>query len=166
MVVQSAGFTYHEADVTSSNLHSFIVWRPTSPENDDVLICINAPFMIQHVLKPWWLWTYQNSVVKRASARAVPIWVTFWKVWFRRVKNGQYYIIESESLHFVRTCKKKKKKWSVFLYWAAAQVIICEHFEIQVKGSLMTSWSVFQLVGGSFGSRWTGLMSKKVKNGL
>jgi hypothetical protein len=49
-----------------------ILWRPTSPGNENVLICINTSFMTQRVLKPWWLWTYQNSVVKRAFARAVP----------------------------------------------------------------------------------------------
>jgi len=56
------------------------VWRPTSPGNEDVIICINASFMTQRVLKPWWLWIYQNSAVKRASARAIPGWVTSWEV--------------------------------------------------------------------------------------
>jgi hypothetical protein len=62
------------------------LWRPTSPENEDVLICINAPFMTQRVLKSWWSWTYQNSAVKRASARAIPWWVTSWEVWFGEPK--------------------------------------------------------------------------------
>jgi hypothetical protein len=30
----------------------YFLWRPTSPGNEDVLICINAPFITQHVLKP------------------------------------------------------------------------------------------------------------------
>jgi len=46
----------------------------------------NAPFMTQRVLKPWWSWTYQNSVVKRASARAIPGWVTSWEVWYGELK--------------------------------------------------------------------------------
>jgi hypothetical protein len=57
------------------------LWRSTSPGNEDVLICINAQFMTQRVLKPWWQWTYQNSAVKRAAARAIPGWVTSWEVW-------------------------------------------------------------------------------------
>jgi hypothetical protein len=64
-----------------------LLWRPTSPGNEDVLICINAPFMIQRVLKSWWLWTYQNSTVKRASARAIPGWVTSWEVWLGSQKR-------------------------------------------------------------------------------
>jgi hypothetical protein len=63
------------------------LWRPTSPGNEDVLICINALFMTQRVLKPWWLWTYQNSAVKRTSARVVSGWVTSWKVWFGEPKT-------------------------------------------------------------------------------
>jgi len=59
----------------------------------DVLICINAPFMTQRVLKPWWPWTYQNSAVKRAFAIAVPRWVTYRKVWFGGAKSGQYCVI-------------------------------------------------------------------------
>jgi hypothetical protein len=62
------------------------LWRPTSPENEDVLICINAPYMTQCVLKPWWQWTYQNSPVKRAAARAIPGWVTSWEVWYGEPK--------------------------------------------------------------------------------
>jgi hypothetical protein len=52
----------------------------------DVLICINAPYMTQRVLKPWWSWTYQNSAVKRAAARAIPGWVTSWEVWYGEPK--------------------------------------------------------------------------------
>jgi len=63
------------------------LWRPTSPGNEDVLICINASFMTQRVLKPWWSWTYQNSAVKRVSARAIPGWVTSWEVWFGEAKT-------------------------------------------------------------------------------
>jgi hypothetical protein len=62
------------------------LWRLTSPGNEDVLICINAPFMTQRVLKPWWQWTYQNSTVKRAAARAIPGWVTSWEVWYGEPK--------------------------------------------------------------------------------
>jgi len=62
------------------------LWHPTSPRNEDVLICINAPFMTQRVLKSWWSWTYQNSAVKRASARAIPGWLTSWEVWFGEPK--------------------------------------------------------------------------------
>jgi hypothetical protein len=36
-----------------------------------VYICINAPSLTQRILKLWWPWTYQNSVVKSASARVV-----------------------------------------------------------------------------------------------
>jgi len=63
------------------------LWRSTSPGNEDVLICINAPFMTQRVLKPWWSWTYQNSAVKRAFARAILGWVTSWEVWFGEPKK-------------------------------------------------------------------------------
>jgi len=62
------------------------LWHPTSLGNEDVLICINASFMTQRVLKPWWSWTYQNSAVKRASARAILGWVTSWEVWFGEPK--------------------------------------------------------------------------------
>jgi hypothetical protein len=62
------------------------IWRPTSPENEDVLICINAQFMTQRVLKLWWSWIFQNFAVKRASARAIPGWVTSWKVWYEEPK--------------------------------------------------------------------------------
>jgi hypothetical protein len=62
------------------------MWRPISPGNEDVLICINAPFMTQRVLKPWWSWTYQNSAVKRAAARAIRGWVTSWEVWYGEPK--------------------------------------------------------------------------------
>jgi hypothetical protein len=34
------------------------------------------------VLKPWWQWTYQNSAVKWAAARANLGWVTSWEVWY------------------------------------------------------------------------------------
>jgi len=54
--------------------------------NEDVLICINAPFMTQRVLKPWWRWTYQISAVKLASARAILGWVTSCEVWFGEPK--------------------------------------------------------------------------------
>jgi len=47
------------------------LWHLTSPGNGDVLICINSSFITQRILKPWWSWTYQNSVVKRTSARAI-----------------------------------------------------------------------------------------------
>jgi len=77
------------------------LWRPTSPGNEDVLICINAPFMTQRVLKPWWSWTYQNSAVKRAAARAIPGWVTSWEVWYGEPKSGQYCVIEGGSLHLL-----------------------------------------------------------------
>jgi len=63
------------------------LWRPTSSRNENVLICINAQFMTQRILKPWWRWTYQNYTVKRASARAIPGWVTSWEVWFREQKT-------------------------------------------------------------------------------
>jgi hypothetical protein len=62
------------------------VWCSTSPEHEDVLICINAPFMTQRVLKSWWRWTYQNFAVKRVSARAIPGWVTSWEIWFGEPK--------------------------------------------------------------------------------
>jgi hypothetical protein len=80
------------------------VWRPTSPGNEDVLICINAPYMTQRVLKSWWQWTYQNSAVKRAAARAIPEWVTSWEVWYGEPKAdnivslgvGRYKVHSSE----------------------------------------------------------------------
>jgi hypothetical protein len=75
------------------------LWHPTSSRNDDVLICINASFMTQRVLKPWWPWTYPNSAVKRASARVIPGWVTSWEAWFGGAKSGQYCVIEGGSLH-------------------------------------------------------------------
>jgi hypothetical protein len=75
------------------------LWHPTSSRNDDVLICINASFMTQRVLKPWWPWTYPNSAVKRASARVIPGWVTSWETWFGGAKSGQYCVIEGRSLH-------------------------------------------------------------------
>jgi hypothetical protein len=42
--------------------------------------------MTQRVLKSWWRWTYQNFAVKRASARAIPEWVTPWEIWFGEPK--------------------------------------------------------------------------------
>jgi hypothetical protein len=70
------------------------LWRPTSPGNEDMLICINASFMIQRVLKSWWSWTYQNSAVKRASARAIVGWVTSWEVWFGELKADNIVSLE------------------------------------------------------------------------
>jgi hypothetical protein len=67
-------------------LNRLFVWRPISPGNEDVLICINASFMTQRILKLWWSWTYQNSAVKRTSARAILGWVTSWEVWFGEPK--------------------------------------------------------------------------------
>jgi len=69
------------------------LWRPTSPGNEDVLICINASFMTQRVLNPWWQWTYQNSAIKRASARAIPRWVTSWEVWFGEPKADNIVLL-------------------------------------------------------------------------
>jgi hypothetical protein len=77
------------------------MWHPTSSGNEDVLICINASFMTQRVLKPWWSWTYQNSAVKHASAWAIPGWVTSWEVWFGGAKSGQYCVIGGGSLQMV-----------------------------------------------------------------
>lgn len=77
---EDAGPLARGTDATKS------VWRPISPENGDVLICINAQFMTQRVLKSWWSWTYQNSAVKRASARAILGWMTTWEVWFGEPK--------------------------------------------------------------------------------
>jgi hypothetical protein len=74
------------------------VWHPTSSGNGDVLICINAPFLTQRVLKPWCPWTYQNSIVKRASMKVVPGWVIFCEVWFGGAKSGQYCVIGGGSL--------------------------------------------------------------------
>jgi hypothetical protein len=90
------------------------LWRPTSPGNEDVLICINASFMTQRVLKPWWLWTYQNSAVKRASAKAIPGWVTSWEVWFRGAKSGQYCVIEGGSLHLSSYTPWRRASWILF----------------------------------------------------
>jgi len=62
------------------------LWRFTSTGmgmSMCMLICIFAPFLIQRILKSWWLWTYKNSTIKRASTRVVPWWVTYWKVCFR-----------------------------------------------------------------------------------
>jgi hypothetical protein len=66
-----------------------------------VLICIFSPSLTQRVLKLRWPWTNQNSVVKHASARVVPRWVTSWEVWFGGAKSGQYYIIGGGSLQMV-----------------------------------------------------------------
>jgi len=79
------------------------LWCPTLPVNgnEDVLICKNASFMTQRVLKSWWRWTYQNSAVKRASARVIPGWVTAWDVWFGGAKSGQYCVIGGGSLQLV-----------------------------------------------------------------
>jgi len=77
------------------------LWRPTSPGNENVLICINAPSMTQRVLKPWWPWTHQNSAVKRTFARVIPGWVTSWEVWFGGAKSGQYCVVWGGSLQMV-----------------------------------------------------------------
>jgi hypothetical protein len=71
------------------------VWRPISPEygNVNVLICIFASFLKQCALKLWWLWIYQNNVVKRAYAIVVQWWMIFYEVYFREVKNEQYCIV-------------------------------------------------------------------------
>jgi hypothetical protein len=80
------------------------LWRPTSLEygNENVLICIFAPILTQPVLKPWYLWTYQNSTIKSAIARVVPGWVTSWEVWFKRAKSEQYCASEVGSLHQIK----------------------------------------------------------------
>jgi hypothetical protein len=80
------------------------LWRPTSLEygNENVLICIFAPFLTQPVLKPWYPWTYQNSTIKNAIARVVPGWVTSWEVWFKRAKSEQYCASEVGSLHQIK----------------------------------------------------------------
>jgi len=67
------------------------LWRPTLLGNEDVLICINAPFMTQRILKSWWSWIYQNSVVKRASARTISRWVTSWEVWFEKLHKKRFW---------------------------------------------------------------------------
>jgi hypothetical protein len=84
------------------------LWRLTSPGNEDVLICINAPFMTQRVLKLWWLWTYQSFAVERTSARAIPGWVTSWEVWFGKPKADNIvslgvsrYKINPNQAHFI-----------------------------------------------------------------
>jgi hypothetical protein len=61
--------------------------------NGDVLICIFALFLKQHVLKPWWVWTYQNSAVKHAFARVVSEWVSSWEVWFGRAKADNIVLL-------------------------------------------------------------------------
>jgi len=99
------------------------LWRPTSPGNEDVLICINAPFITQRVLKPWWPWTYQNSAVKRASARAILGWVISWEVWFREPKAnnivslgvGRYTY--SSSLVEQRSLTQTVDYFQFFVYW-------------------------------------------------
>jgi hypothetical protein len=80
---------------------SRFMWHPTSLENIDVLIYINAPFLTQCVLKLWWPWTYQNSTVKRTFARVEPGWVTSWEVWIRGAKSEQYCVIGGGSLQMV-----------------------------------------------------------------
>jgi hypothetical protein len=40
------------ADLIDVSVKGWCDVRPTSPGNEDVLICINAPFMTQRVLKP------------------------------------------------------------------------------------------------------------------
>jgi len=50
-------------------------------------------FLTQHVLKPWWPWTYQNSAVKYASTGVVPGWVTSWEVWFGGAKSEQDCVV-------------------------------------------------------------------------
>jgi hypothetical protein len=94
------------------------VWRPTSPGNEDVLICINAPFMTQRVLKTWWQWTYQNSAVKRVSARAIPGWVTSWKVWYGEPKADSIvslgvdrYKMVLEPLPSLRWWERAQAQW-------------------------------------------------------
>jgi hypothetical protein len=77
------------------------MWRSTLPGNEDVLICIFAPFLTQRVLKPWWPRTYQNSAVKRAFVRVVPGWLTTWEVWFGGAKSGQYCVVRGGSLQMV-----------------------------------------------------------------
>jgi hypothetical protein len=74
------------------------LWRLTLLGNVDVLICINVPFLTQHVLKPWWPWTYHNSTIKHASTRIVLGCVTSWEVWFEEAKSRQYCFIRSKSL--------------------------------------------------------------------
>jgi hypothetical protein len=90
-------FDHFPVDSTS-HLHTlyckqFVRLRVLIKTHINVLICINAPFMTQRVLKPWWLWTYQNYAVKHASARAIPGWVTFWEVLFGGAKSGQYCVV-------------------------------------------------------------------------
>jgi hypothetical protein len=66
-----------------------------------IYIYIFTPFLTQCFLKLWWPWTYQNSAIKRASARVVPGWVTSWEAknivslgWV--VTNGIRIIVQPE----------------------------------------------------------------------
>jgi hypothetical protein len=104
------------------------LWYPTSPRyrNVYVLICIFAHFLTQHVLKLWWSWTYQNSTVKRASVRVVPGWVTSWKVWFGRVKNGQYYVVGVNRYNAWRVCSKCARVWMTWETRVAARGPVAE----------------------------------------
>ena len=76
--------------VMLDDVHALIkVWCLTLPVygDGDVLICILTP-----LIKLWWLWSHQNSAVKRASTRVVPGWVTSWEVWFKGAKSGLYCV--------------------------------------------------------------------------
>jgi hypothetical protein len=55
-----------------------------------VLICILTPLMTTTHFKAMMVMSYQNSVVKRASARVG--WVTSWEVWFWEAKSRQYCV--------------------------------------------------------------------------
>jgi hypothetical protein len=110
------------------------LWRPTSPGNDDVLICIDALFITQRVLKPWWLWIYQNSAVKRAYAIAIPGWVTSWEVWFGEPKADN---IVSVGVGRYILCPPKcyvVLKSSLNLRWSLLD------FEPIVNGNFKVAW--------------------------
>jgi hypothetical protein len=110
------------------------LWRPTSPGNEDVLICINVPFMTQRVLKPWWQRTYQNSVVKRVAARAIPRWVTSWEVWFGESKADNIvslrvgrYRYHDQDTQLAELAWSPEDIWPSFIWalagWACLEIV-------------------------------------------
>jgi len=115
------------------------LWRPTSPGNEDVCICLNAPFITQRVLKPWWQWTYQNSAAKRASMRVVPGWVTSWEVWFGGAKSRQYCVIGGGSLQYCLLIPLYRVLLNYYFFSIEFQVIFCFVGDINILESLLVS---------------------------
>jgi predicted GNAT superfamily acetyltransferase len=75
------------------------VWRLTSPRNEDLLICINAPFLTQHIWRP-------IGLGERNKALSLTVRVT------QDIKTRQYYVVRGGSL------VRNSTMWILNLYYS------------------------------------------------